>query len=250
MKTPKAIGFDLFNTLVTVDPKVLAQALGRLMESLRGRGFQVQEESFKEAYRTQAKRFLEATRSTGRETHNRFWVAAALGEAGFHVEPEDPRVQEAVKDYFEAFSHRCALLPGTMETLQRLKGHFPLGLLSNFTHAPAAWSILEELGLKPLFRVILISGDLGYRKPHPVVFRKLCHELGVLPEELIYVGDDPGPDIYGALNAGIQPVWSLHAQSLGIRHVADLAYEQVPSPDGNIPRASNWEDLLALVGMN
>jgi len=250
MEKVKAIGFDLFNTLVTVDPMTLAMALERLMESLREKGFQVQSENFKEAYRRQAKRFLEATRSTGRETHNRFWVAAALCEAGFYAEPDDPRVLEAVEDYFQAFSKKCVLLPGTMEALERLRELFPLGLLSNFTHAPAAWRILEELKLESLFRVILISGELGYRKPHPSVFRKLCQELGVFPKELIYVGDDPGPDIYGALDAGVRPVWSLHAQSLGIRHVADLAYQGLPSPDGAIPRISNWEELLALVGMS
>lgn len=250
MEMIKAIGFDLFNTLVTVDPMTLAQALDRLMESLREKGFQVHSESFKDAYRRQARRFLEATRSTGRETHNRFWVAAALGDAAFHVEPDDPRVKEAVDDYFQAFSKKCKLLPGTLEALERLREVFPLGLLSNFTHAPAAWSILEELKLRHFFQVILISGDLGYRKPHPSVFQKLCHELGVSPGEMLYVGDDPGPDIYGALDAGLRPVWSLHAQSLGIRHVADLAYEGLPSPDGAIPRISNWEELLALVGMN
>lgn len=250
MEIPKAIGFDLFNTLITVDPKILALAFERLIKTLRRTGFQIQEESFKEAYRRQAKRFLEATRATGRETHNRFWVAGALGEAGFHVEPDDPRVLEAVEDYFKAFANKCQLLPGTLETLDRLKERYPLGLLSNFTHAPAAWSILEELGLRSIFRVILISGDLGYRKPHPCVFRRLCDELGVLPGELLYVGDDPGPDIYGALDAGVRPVWSLHAQSLGVRHVADLAYEGLPSPDGKIPRISRWEELLALVGMN
>lgn len=250
MQMPKAIGFDLFNTLITVDPGTLATALEKLIESLRARGFQIQAESFKEAYRRQAKRFLEATRATGRETHNRFWVAAALGEAGFAVEPEDPRVQEAVEDYFGAFARKCTLLPGTMEALERLKDRFPLGLLSNFTHAPAAWGILEEVGLKPMFRAVLISGDLGYRKPHPSVFHKLCHELGVSPGDLLYVGDDPGPDIYGALDAGVRPVWSLHAQSLGVRHVADLAYEGLPLPDGKIPRISNWEELLVLVGLN
>ncbi len=246
----KAIGFDLFNTLVTVDPHTLTMALESLFQSLQSKGFHIEKESFKEAYRRQAKRFLEATRATGKETHNRFWVAAALSEAGFPTDPEDSRVQQAVEDYFGAFSKRCMLLPGTMETLQRLKERFPLGLLSNFTHAPAAWGILEELGLRPLFQLILISGDLGYRKPHPSVFQKLCEGLGVLPEELLYVGDDPGPDVYGALGAGVRPVWSIYAQSLGVRHVADLAYEGLPPPDGGITRISNWDELMALVGVN
>lgn len=250
MERIKAIGFDLFNTLVTVDPQSLARALDRLVQSLGEQGLEVQGDGFKEAYRRQARRFLEATRATGRETHNRFWVAAALEDMGHRVEPEDPRVDRAVEDYFKAFSSKCKLLPGTMDALRRLGGRFPLGLLSNFTHAPAAWNILEELALRPLFQAILISGEMGYRKPHPSVFQRLLQAMGVSAQELLYVGDDPGPDVYGALEAGIQPVWSTHAQELGVRHVADLAYEGLPSPDGRVPRISSWEELLALLGLS
>jgi FMN phosphatase YigB (HAD superfamily) len=72
--------------------------------------------------------------------------------------------------------------------------------------------------------------------------------MGVEKSEILYVGDDPGPDIYGALDAGIQPVWTTYAQNMNVRHVADLAYAGLPSPDGRVPRIGSWEDLLALLG--
>lgn len=244
----KAIGFDLFNTLVTVEPTTLAMAFERLVESLRAQGLNAPEASFHESYRRQALRFLKATREDGKETHNRFWIAAALRELGHPADPDDPRIHRAVEAYFHAFSGRCHLLPGTAEVLHRLKGDYALGLLSNFTHAPAAWKLLDEVGLRPFFQTVLISGDLGYRKPHPWVFQKLAEELGVSKDELLYVGDDPGPDIYGSLRAGVKPVWSTYAQDLGLRHVSDLAYEGLPPPDGGVPRISSWEDLLKLLG--
>lgn len=246
----KAIGFDLFNTLVTVEPSTLAMALESMIESLRAQGLDVPGSSFRESYRRQALRFLEATRQDGRETHNRFWIAAALQELGHLVHPNDPRIEEAVQVYFGAFSGKCHLLPGTLETLQRLKCKYRLGLLSNFTHAPAARKLLEEVGLRPFFQTVLISGDLGYRKPHPWVFQKLLEDLGVASEELLYVGDDPGPDICGSLQAGIRPVWTIYAQEMGVRHVADLAYEGLSPPDGQVPRISSWEELLVLLGMD
>ena len=51
--------------------------------------------------------------------------------------------------------------------LGELKERYRLGLLSNFTHAPAAKEIIDGVGLASLFDVVLISGDLGYRNPHP-----------------------------------------------------------------------------------
>jgi len=247
MEGVSAIGFDLFNTLVTVDPEALAQALEVLISSLDQRGLAVPSGPFKEAYRRHALRFLGETRHTGKETHNRLWVAAALGEFGHIVSPEDERVNAAVEDYFEAFSGRCKLLPGTLETLERLRKEYPLGLLTNFTHAPAARRIIEETGLAPFFRVILISGEVGYRKPYPLVFEMLARGLGVRKEELIYVGDDPGPDIHGAIQAGLRPIWTLYAERLGARHIADLIYRDIPPPDGRVPRISSWDDLIALL---
>ena len=162
--------------------------------------------------------------------------------------PDDIRIAVGVEAYFSAFSQQCHLLPGTLEMLGALKDHYRLGLLSNFTHGPAAWRIIDEAGLTPLFDVVLISGELGYRKPHPVVFQRLVECLGVGREQILYVGDDPGPDIVGAREAGIQPVWTTCAQDMNLRYVSDLLYKGVPGPDGSVPRISSWDDLLSLLG--
>ena len=63
--------------------------------------------------------------------------------------------------------------------LRELREIYPLGLLSNFTHAPAARGLMDHLGLTSFFDVVLISGELGYRKPHPHVFRQLIEALDV-----------------------------------------------------------------------
>jgi putative hydrolase of the HAD superfamily len=247
MEHIKAIGFDLFNTLLTVEPSTLAEASARLLRSLRESGLPLDAEPFQHAYRKHALRLLEATRKDGRETHNRLWISAALAEMGHEVAPDDPRIATGVEAYFSAFAQQCRLLPGTLEMLERLKPRFHLGLLSNFTHGPAAWQILRETGLRPIFPVVLISGEIGYRKPHPSVFHRLVNEMKVGREEILYIGDDPGPDIYGAQDAGIQPVWTTYAQEMNVRHVADLAYTGLPSPDGRVPRIGSWEDLFALL---
>jgi len=96
--------------------------------------------------------------------------------------------------------------------LETLKGKYRLGLLSNFTHAPAALRIIDHMGLSPFFDVVLISGQIGYRKPHPSVFRRLVESLCVNGGETLYVGDDPEADINGALRAGLQPVWFTYAR--------------------------------------
>ena len=244
MKELKAIGFDLFNTLITIEPTALREALGRLVHSLKQSGFTLEEERFKQSHREAAVRHLEVCKQDGRETHNRFWISLALESHGYEVLPDDSRIAYAVDAYFTAFYDYCRLIPGTKEMLGKVKPTYRLGMLSNFTHGPAARKIIGQLGLAPLFDVILISGELGFRKPNPLVFQKLCGHLGVLETQIMYVGDDAEPDILGALNAGIQPVWVMHGHEASFRSPSP---QEPALPVGQVPMISSWQELLAIL---
>ena len=244
-----AIGFDLFNTLITVEPQTLDEAMGRLIRSLRQSGLAFEDEPFREAYRESVLRFIEKARRDGRETHNRFWINAALQSQGYNLSPDDPRVAGAVNAYFSAFFSHCHLIPGTKEMLGTLRDLYRLGLLTNFTHAPAAREIIDKLGLTPFFDVILISGELGYRKPHPLVFRKFIEHLGVENNHILYVGDDPGPDITGAQRAGLQPVWTTYVRDQNLPFVPGIVSSDTEKPDCKVPRISTWKELLSLLDM-
>lgn len=243
----KAIGFDLFNTLLTVEPKALEDGAERLIVSLTTSGIAVKKDSFKDAYRESALRFMHETRADGRETHNRFWISAALMSQGYHVEPDDPRIAAAVNAYFSAFMGSCHLIPGTIDMLTALKGSYRLGLLSNFTHPPAIREIIHSLGLTPRFDPVLISGELGYRKPHPLVFQQLVRELGVTQDGILYVGDDPEADIMGAKQAGIRPVWFTYVRDKKVHSSPGITGIAVQDPKEDVMRISNWAELTPLL---
>jgi putative hydrolase of the HAD superfamily len=245
-----AIGFDLFNTLIFADPETLSEAMGRLVGTLRSDGLHFDEPTFKKTYRSAALQFIEKTRQDGRETHNRFWISEALGRMGQEVAPEDPRIGAAVEAYFSAFYDHCHLIPGTEVMLRKLKESYRLGLLSNFTHGPAGWEIIERLGLRPFFEVVLISGELGYRKPHPMVFEKLVDGLGVSTDRIAFVGDDLEPDILGAARAGLKPVLSTYIRDQKMPLVPGFVdHDPQDHLDPSIPQVSNWDELLALLGV-
>jgi putative hydrolase of the HAD superfamily len=136
-----------------------------------------------------------------------------------------------------------ALLPGTAEMLEVLRSKYRLGLLSNFTHAPAVREALSRLKVDSYFDFILISGELGHRKPGAVVFSKLIEQFGMPKQQIAYVGDDPVADIQGALDAGIQPIWTHYAAIHTQR-----PFKELPEPvEPPIPIIENWDDLLALL---
>lgn len=70
-----------------------------------------------------------------------------------------------------------------------LKGHFKIGLLSN---AGANWlDRLFEPWQGELFDEILLSYEIGAIKPDTIMYETIAARLGVLPEECIYIDDQP-----------------------------------------------------------
>jgi HAD superfamily hydrolase (TIGR01549 family) len=68
------------------------------------------------------------------------------------------------------------------------------------------WAAIHKVGLADLFKTIIVSGDadVAIRKPNPNIFHLACERLGVLPENVLMIGDNVEADIQGAIKAGLQ----------------------------------------------
>jgi len=79
--------------------------------------------------------------------------------------------------------------------------------------------------------VVVISDEVGWRKPHPKIFQIFLDELKLDPGEAVYVGDDLKYDIEGARAAGMKTV--LVSGSGTVRE--DEIYGQAPQPSSITP---------------
>jgi HAD superfamily hydrolase (TIGR01549 family) len=102
---------------------------------------------------------------------------------------------------------RARFLPHHADVLDRLRRRVRLGVCSNFSHAPTARDILEEAGLLDRLDVVVISEEVGLRKPRREIFEAALDRLRVDAEETLHVGDRLGADVEGAAAVGIVPVW-------------------------------------------
>jgi putative hydrolase of the HAD superfamily len=97
------------------------------------------------------------------------------------------------------------LYPDTEPTLSWLLSQsYAIGLVSNAP--PDTERVVETLGLRKYLSSVVISGIVGYTKPHPEIFRIALKQLGVSPGEAIHVGDLYEADIVGASNAGVRGI--------------------------------------------
>jgi putative hydrolase of the HAD superfamily len=79
-----------------------------------------------------------------------------------------------------------------------------IGVVSNWDTRLKA--ISDGLGLTSLVDFMVISAEVGVRKPDPGIFRMALRRAGVRPEEAIHVGDLLEEDVEGARRAGVRPV--------------------------------------------
>jgi HAD superfamily hydrolase (TIGR01509 family) len=70
-----------------------------------------------------------------------------------------------------------------------------------------AWrSELARHGLLSALDAVVFCTDVGWRKPHPIPFRRALATLEAAPHEAVFVGDDPVWDVEGAHSAGLRPI--------------------------------------------
>lgn len=75
-------------------------------------------------------------------------------------------------------------------TVRKLKEKYKIALLSN-NNKEYCDEYLFRPGLDKLFDKLVISYQVGYRKPSPEIYQILIKKLGLKPEEILFVDDDP-----------------------------------------------------------
>jgi putative hydrolase of the HAD superfamily len=100
---------------------------------------------------------------------------------------------------------RLQLFPEVRTVLEQLRPYYRFAVATDAL-SPYALPELRHVGLAEFFNPIIVSGDVGYRKPDPRLFRKALDALGTSAGETAYVGDDLEQDVLGAKQVGMKTV--------------------------------------------
>jgi putative hydrolase of the HAD superfamily len=127
-------------------------------------------------------------------------MIAKVVEVFDHSSETKKRVRKFVRDY-EASRKTNKELIDLFPKLHALG--LKIGILSNATTQLRKW--LEDEGITPFADVVIISGEIGYQKPHKEAFNILFERLELAPGQVIFV-DDSAKSLEKADEIGYIPI--------------------------------------------
>jgi len=117
--------------------------------------------------------------------------------------------------------------------LEALRPHYRIALLSNADDDFLSACLVRN-GLE--FDTVVTSEQAGAIKPDPAIFLHLARILDLSPNQILYAGDNPVPDVLGPTRVGLVSAW---VNRHGLRKPRN-----VPHPDIRVRSLSELVPLL------
>jgi 2-haloalkanoic acid dehalogenase type II len=210
----KAVAFDAYGTLFYWDFVQTVQEVLDLQE-LGGNHEEVAKTFQDEAFRKVSVWSQDSTAEDGKLDRKRLtdgppppWVATwetwrkqfEYTFAKFELDG-DP---VAGANHLRAVLSHAPAYPDAFETVERIAQRYLVGLMSNadedFLQSAVSVNRLR-------FSVIQSSESLRIYKPNRAAFLALAQRFSCEPWQVLYVGDTPGADVAGAINAGLRAAY-------------------------------------------
>lgn len=200
MPAPTAVLLDALGTLVQLE---LPWPL--LIETLRGRhGIEVGWEDAKRAVIAEMT-YYKQHHDEGRDDES---LAELRSRCAGVLRDNLPQVKELPEQALVDALIECLRfaaypdVPGALAELRQMG--LRLAVVSNWDCSLP--DTLAQLGLAGLVDAIVVSAEVGARKPEPLIFRAALERVGAQPASALMVGDSPETDVEGARAAGIRPL--------------------------------------------
>ena len=136
---------------------------------------------------------------------DRDWWRALVARTIKQAQYEIDRFDDYFKEVYETFARPGVweLFPSVPSVLAELSClGIRLGVISNFDRR--LYDVLVHVGVRDAFEHVIISSEVGIRKPAARIFLEAVRRFGVSAHEILHVGDDPESDVLGARSAGLQ----------------------------------------------
>jgi HAD superfamily hydrolase (TIGR01509 family) len=244
----KAIFFDLGDTLMYFDgdwPEVFLQARIELLCSLQEAGINLGSKFVEDFYQSMTE-YYRAREIDYVETTVKEILRIVLEEYGLRT-ISDEILTSSLADMHLVTQAHWIPEPEALPVLTQLKGEgYRMALISNGADDANTQVLVDKLGARDLFEIVISSAAIGIRKPNPRIFIEVLRQMKLNSKEVVMVGDTLSADVLGAQKSGIFSIW--------IKKRGDTHRNRIDSkiifPDRQIDNLSELPDLLMNLRMD
>src|SRR5579859_7931716 len=246
----KAVVFDLFDTIVKWEPDrlPLMEVNGRQIHTTipwvfpvldRRLGARFDRDRFVEVYHgvideIMAERELHGIEITCAE---RFVRTLARLAPELDAEARLTFAEELTRVHMDEVRRVTWAPAPRVAAVERIALHYRVGLLSNFDDTRCGREVLDDTGVAGLFEAVIISAEVGLRKPNPQIYHRMLEMLRLDAPDVLFVGDTPREDVDGPQRVGMHTAW--------ISRGATAVPDGIPQPNYII---NDLAELPAILG--
>ncbi|MFW6138634.1 MAG: HAD family hydrolase [Spirochaetota bacterium] len=207
----KGVFFDYGGIIedISYDEKFFRKGVGILTHMLNSSGLKVEEPQLLQWLPDGHRKYMEWVEANNyRELPNReIWTRFLVAPAAATSQQKKLVLEmgEELSRIYEYYLYRRR--PSRMVT-QVVKNLFNAGyviaLVSNTMSSTLIPERLRKLGIDACFSSVVLSVNVGIRKPAPGIFETAFKKTGLLAQRCIYVGDTLSRDVLGSKSAGLK----------------------------------------------
>lgn len=120
--------------------------------------------------------------------------ARAMVACAFDEEPDSPAFEALRQEFLKRYQAHCAVLTRPFDGIEALLADIEHGRLlwGVATNKPLRYAepIMAGLGLAERCAVLVCPDHVAQSKPAPDMLLLACQQIGVRPEDVLFVGDD------------------------------------------------------------
>ncbi len=202
--------FDLGNTLLYYDapwPGSLEEATSALTRQLTLEGVPIDPDAFQIDFHNRMMQYYSLREVDCVEVTSLDVLKSLLNEHGIEDVPIR-KLRDALAAMYAVSQSYWHAEEDTMHVLAELQqAGYRMGLVTNASDSDDVQVLVDKAGIRGYMDVIVISADIGLRKPHPRIFETALKSWNAQPGQAVMVGDLLPADILGANEMGIASVW-------------------------------------------
>lgn len=107
---------------------------------------------------------------------------------------------------------------------------------------PKQRAVLASAGLAGEVDAVVVSSEVGARKPSPIIFQIAAEVLGVPSNTEWMAGDNPEADIQGAANAGLKTIWIARDRYWPLDNEPTITVETIREALNRLAQLSPYDD--------